>query len=146
MQTKDRRNEIGCQCSPGLIFDLNCLINPSLDLTHHSAKDGGNVKLQTLRADVDGVGLAVAGGDDLLVLSHCVPFGLLGVQFAEKSLGTIVLILECFFYYDKLSQDKRSHCTLNIMSLVQTSGWYATDTFSASLLMEFTGTSLILEI
>ena len=65
---------------------LSVLLSSKLNQTHHSAQDGCNVELQTLRADVDGVGLAVAGGDDLLVLSHCVAFGLLGVQFAEKSL------------------------------------------------------------
>ena len=63
---------------------------------HHSAKDGCNVELQTLRADVDGVGLAVAGCDDLLVLSDCFTSSLLGVELAEKSLGTIVLILSGF--------------------------------------------------
>jgi len=64
---------------------------------HHSAKDCRNVELQTLRADIDGVGLAVAGRDDLLVLSDCFTSSLLGVELAEKSFGTIVLILKGFF-------------------------------------------------
>ena len=61
--------------------------------THHFAKEGRDVKLQTLSVDVDLLVLAVTLGDDDLVLGELLPSRQLSVELTQHHLGAVILVL-----------------------------------------------------